>query len=107
MHEHTFIENIIKQVPNKEGVLSIHIEVGELAGIEPNHLIEHLIEHTGWEVIAIPVKSDVKCDCGYAGEARVLHRLHDLVIFNCPECSGNPEVLEGNNIKIIKVVYRE
>jgi Zn finger protein HypA/HybF involved in hydrogenase expression len=107
MHEHIFIENIISQVPNKENVEKIYIELGDLAGIESEHLKEHMVEHTGWGVEIKLVKSKIKCDCGYIGEARVLQRLHDLVIFDCPEC-GNDEVLviEGKDIKIGKVVYR-
>lgn len=107
MHEHTFITNIINQVPNSKNVKSVTIEVGELAGIEPGHLKEHLIEHTNWEVNTVLIKSDVECECGYTGPARILERLHDLVIYDCPECSEIPNVLEGNNIKVTNVIYKE
>jgi len=107
MHEHIFIENIISQVPNKDNVISIEIELGDLAGIESAHLREHLIEHTGWKVDVKTVKSQIKCDCGYSGEARILQRLHDLVIFECPECGNDDvEVIVGKDIKIGKVVYK-
>jgi len=107
MHEHVFIENIIEQIPNKENVVSVEIELGDLAGIDAKHLEEHMIEHTGWKVNVNVIKSKIKCDCGYCGEARILQRLHDLVIFDCPEC-GNDEVqvLVGKDIKIGKVVYK-
>jgi len=107
MHKHTFIENIICQIPNRENVISIEIELGDLAGIESQHLKEHLIEHTGWKCEIKIIKSKIKCDCGYSGEANILQRLHDLVIFECPEC-GNDDVvvLEGKDIKIGKVVYK-
>lgn len=107
MHEHHFIENIIEQIPNKDKVISIEIELGDLAGIESEHLKEHLTFHTGWNVLISVVKSKIKCDCGYVGEAHILQKLHDLVIYECPEC-GNDEVLilEGKDIKIGKVIYR-
>jgi Zn finger protein HypA/HybF involved in hydrogenase expression len=105
MHEHHFIENIIKQVPDKEKVIGIEIELGALVGIEPEHLKEHLKEQTNWDVSVIVKKARVKCLCGFIGEPRILQRLHDLVIYDCPECGGEPEILEGNEIKIIKIKY--
>lgn len=108
MHEHIFIENIIEQVPNKEKVVSVEIELGDLVGIEACHLKEHLVEHTGWKADIKVIKSKIKCECGYSGEAKILQRLHDLVIFECPECGNDEaEVLEGRDIKIGKVVYKE
>jgi Zn finger protein HypA/HybF involved in hydrogenase expression len=106
MHEHTFIQAIIKPIKNKEKVKSVEIEVGELAGIESDHLKEHLIEETGWSVKIIEKKSKVKCSCGYEGQAKIKQRLHDMVIYSCPKCGKVPEVLEGKDIKIIKVVYK-
>jgi Zn finger protein HypA/HybF involved in hydrogenase expression len=106
MHEHIFIENIINQVPDNKKVKSVEIEIGVLVGIEPDHLKEHLEEHTGWRVFCKVVNSKVECRCGYKGEARILQRLHDLVIYDCPGCEGEPEVLQGKDIKITKVVYK-
>ncbi len=106
MHEHHFIENIIKQIPNHENVEIVEIEVGDLAGIEPEHLKEHLEEHTGWQVFCKVVKSKVECSCKYKGEARVLQRLHNMVIYDCPNCNNEPEVLEGKDIKIGKITYK-
>jgi Zn finger protein HypA/HybF involved in hydrogenase expression len=108
MHEHVFIENIVEQIPNRDKVISVEIELGDLVGIELEHLHEHMVEHTGWDVKIKIVKSKIKCDCGYIGEAKILQKLHDLVIFECPDC-GNDEVnvLEGKDIKIGKVVYKE
>ena len=107
MHEHSFTESIIKDIKDQDKVIGISIELGDLVGIEKEHLKEHLGEHTGWDVEINTKKSKVKCDCGYEGEAKIRERLHDLVIFECPECGNLPEVLEGKNIKIVKVVYNE
>ena len=124
MHEHSFIEAIVRNIEDRENVNGIVLEVGELVGIEPGHLKEHIIERFGFapkgvlpaqvasagadkvgNVEVVVKKSRVKCECGFEGEARVLERLHDLVIFECPGCGGIPEVLEGKDIKILKVVY--
>ncbi len=106
MHEHTFIQAIIKPIKDKEKVDSIEIDLGELVGIELDHLHEHLIEETGWKVKINEIKSNVKCQCGYLGPTKIIERLHDLVIFSCPKCGKKPEVLEGDKIKIIKVKYK-
>ncbi|MEM0465366.1 MAG: hypothetical protein QXW97_01540 [Candidatus Pacearchaeota archaeon] len=105
MHEHHFIQNIINQVPNKDKVISIDIELGELVGIDSHHLKEHLFDETSWNVSVFLKKSKVKCNCGYIGEPRIIQRLHDFVIFDCPLCGGEPLVLEGNEIKILRVTY--
>jgi len=106
MHEHSFIQAIISNIENKDNVEVVVVEVGELAGIEGSHLKEHLVEGTGWEVEVEEKKSRVKCECGYEGQAEIKERLHDLVIFACPKCGKIPEVLEGKDIKILKVRYR-
>ncbi len=107
MHEHHFIQHIIEQVPEKEKVISVEIELGELVGIEAEHLKEHLIEHTGWEVDVKVVKSRIKCTCGYLGSANILQRVHDMVIYECPSCENDDvEVVEGKNIEITKVMYK-
>jgi Zn finger protein HypA/HybF involved in hydrogenase expression len=106
MHEHTFIQAIIEPIKNKENVKSVELEVGELAGITPSHLKEHLIDETGWEVIATEKKSNIDCECGYQGPARIKQRLHDLVIFDCPKCEKIPLQADGKDIKILKVIYK-
>jgi hydrogenase nickel incorporation protein HypA/HybF len=107
MHEHTFIKNIINQVPDKEKVVSIDLELGELVGIEADHLKEHLEEESGWKADVRQIKSKIKCNCGYIGDAKILQRLHDLVIYECPECGNDKvDIIEGKDIKITKVIYK-
>lgn len=106
MHEHSFIQAIIANVENKGNVVSIEVEVGELAGIEADHLVEHLIEETGWKVSAVEKKAKVKCSCGFEGVPTIRERLHDMVIFECPKCGEIPEILEGKDIKILKATYK-
>ncbi|MGV8152556.1 MAG: hydrogenase/urease maturation nickel metallochaperone HypA [Candidatus Nanoarchaeia archaeon] len=107
MHEHSFIQAIISQVPNKENVKEITLELGELAGIERAHLKEHLQEETQWDVEIINKESSVKCSCGYKGRAKILERLHDLVLFSCPKCNKLPQVIYGKDIKILKIIYKD
>lgn len=107
MHEHSFIQKIIEQVPEKEKVIEIEIELGELVGIEPEHLKKHLIDETNWNIKITTIKSKIKCSCGYSGQAKILQRLHDIVIYECPMCKNDIlEVLEGKDIKITKVIYK-
>ena len=106
MHEHIFIENIIRLIPNTKKVKAVFIGVGDLVGVEPNHLREHLILHAQWEVSLKIIKSSIKCSCGYFGEARIVQRLSDMVVYDCPECSSNDvEVIEGKDIKISRIIY--
>ncbi len=106
MHEHSFIEAILKDVNNRDDVNRITLEVGELAGIEGEHLKRHIMERFNWAVEIIERMSKVKCECGFEGRARILERLHDLVIFECAQCGWVPEVLEGKDIKILKIIYK-
>ncbi len=106
MHEHSFIEAILKNIENIENVELVKLEVGELAGIEACHLKEHILERVNFDVEVIEKSSKVKCDCGYEGKANVRERLHDLVIYDCPKCGSVPEVIEGKDIKILKIFYK-
>lgn len=106
MHEHSFIEAILKNIENIQDVEFLELEVGELAGIEAKHLKEHLLERVDFEIEVIEKTSRVKCECGYQGKAKIRERLHDLVIYDCPKCGNVPEILEGKDIKILKVIYK-
>ncbi|MBR9706399.1 hydrogenase maturation nickel metallochaperone HypA [Candidatus Pacearchaeota archaeon] len=105
MHEHSFIQAIISNIENKDNVVEITLEVGELAGIKAEHLKEHLEEEMPWKVDVVERTSKVKCACGYEGRAKIRQRLHDLVVYCCPKCESFPEIIQGEDIKIIKVVY--
>jgi Zn finger protein HypA/HybF involved in hydrogenase expression len=105
MHEHTFIEAIVRNIKDREKVKGITLEVGELVGIEAEHLKEHLQEKFDWDIKVLKKDALVKCDCGFEGRPKILERLHDLVIFECPECAEVPEILKGKDIKILKIIY--
>jgi Zn finger protein HypA/HybF involved in hydrogenase expression len=105
MHEITFVKQIIDQIEDKDKVESIELEVGELAGIEADHLKEHIESITGWKVLVKEMPSNVKCQCGYIGRANIKERAHDILIYNCPKCSSLPEHVVGQDIKLKRVVY--
>lgn len=108
MHEHSFSKGILRNIKNKDNVKKITIEVGTLAGIEPLHLKKHIMDICpGWDVEVFEKESKVRCECGFKGSAKILEKLHDLVIFECPKCGEVPEVLDGGNIKIIKIAYND
>ena len=106
MHEHTFIEAIVRNIEDKDNVKGIILEVGRLAGIEAEHLREHLQERFDWDVEVLKKEGLVKCECGFKGKPKILERLHDLVIFECGKCGEVPEILEGKDIKIVKLIYK-
>jgi Zn finger protein HypA/HybF involved in hydrogenase expression len=105
MHEQSFIQAILRDIKDIEKVKKLILEVGELAGIEGKHLGDHLIEGRNFEVEILKKESFVKCECGFEGQARILERLHDLVIFDCPRCGEIPEIIDGKDIKIVKIIY--
>jgi Zn finger protein HypA/HybF involved in hydrogenase expression len=105
MHEHSFVEAIVRNIENRENVKGISLEVGELVGIEAGHLKEHMEEQFDWDIEVLEKESLVRCDCGFEGRPKILERLHDIVVFECPRCSGVPEIVSGDKIRILKVVY--
>ncbi|MBD3252804.1 hypothetical protein GF386_03675 [Candidatus Pacearchaeota archaeon] len=107
MHEESFINAILEPIENKDNVEALELEIGELVGIEPKHLKKHLSKRVSWNIIIKKKPSKIRCICGYEGPARIRERLHDIVIFDCPKCGlQSPEIIEGKDIKIIKVIYK-
>jgi Zn finger protein HypA/HybF involved in hydrogenase expression len=106
MHEQAIIDKILETVRDKINAIGIELEIGELVGVDPQHLQELITERTGWTVHTKTIASKVKCSCGYEGPARIRQRLHDQVIYDCPQCENLPKVLQGKKIKIKKVTYK-
>ncbi len=105
MHEQAYIDAILKNIDDVNGIKELVIEVGELAGIEGGHLREHIVDRFGWDVEIIKKNAVVKCECGFEGRPKIVQRLHDFVVFECSSCGDVPSVVEGEDIKIIKVIY--
>jgi Zn finger protein HypA/HybF involved in hydrogenase expression len=100
------MEAIVRNIEDKGNVKKIVLEIGELVGIEAGHLKGHMVESYGWDVEVVVKDAVVECECGFDGRPEVLERLHDLVIFECPQCGGIPEVIDGKDIKILKIIYK-
>jgi len=105
MHEISFAKNIINQIEKKEKVKKIELEVGELAELTTEEIKTAIKNLKDWDVAIQKKDSKVKCSCGYEGPAKIIERQHDIVIFECPNCGNIPKILEGDKIKIKKVIY--
>ena len=103
MHDAVIAQSILKDLGKQGEVLKAHLLVGELYGIEPAHLLEHLKEVSDIDFTVEQVPSRVKCSCGYQGRAKIVQRFHDFVLFECPACESTPDVLEGDKIVIGEV----
>lgn len=103
MHETKILKEIIRKAEEQGHVNSVSIEVGELAGIEAEHLKEHLEVMADWDVDTKTTEAKVRCDCGFKGRPKITMRGHDFVLFECPECGEVPEVVEGDDIKLKEV----
>jgi len=106
MHEHTFIQSILDNIKDQQKVIAITLEIGELAGIEPEHLSSHIKQQTDWNIKTTTSPALVKCECGYKGKPKITQKIHDLIIFECPMCGQLPKVIKGDKIKIIKITYK-
>ncbi|MFH2020234.1 MAG: hydrogenase/urease maturation nickel metallochaperone HypA [archaeon] len=103
MHDSVIAQSILRDLKKYGDVKKAELEIGELFGIESDHLLEHLKEVSSIIFSAVRTPSDVSCSCGYNGRAKIIERLHDMVLFECPRCGEAPEVLSGDKIVIKKV----
>ncbi|NTV22753.1 MAG: hypothetical protein HGA85_00055 [Nanoarchaeota archaeon] len=103
MHDTIIGLKILEDIKKHGKVKSAILVVGELAGIEADHLLEHLAEVSKIKFSAEEQVSKVKCKCGYEGRAKIAERMHDFVLFECPKCGEVPTVIEGDKI-ILKSV---
>jgi len=103
MHDMILSKQILDEISKYDDVLECSIEVGELFGIEPDHLLEHLKEISDVNFKILQKESKIKCKCGYKGRAKIVERMHDLVLYECPKCHEVPDVIEGDKLKIVDV----
>ena len=110
MHEHTLAMNILKTAHDAakgQKILKIVLEIGEIADIPPQELVDAIKHIVKYDVEYAESESKIKCSCGYIGRSRILEKKHAATIFVCPECNNsNPEVLTGKDI-IIKEIEVE
>jgi len=103
MHETVVARGIIEEAERHGKVKEISLEIGELAHVPPNELLECLGQLVGWKIISKIKKAKVKCKCGFKGHPKILERGHDFFYIECPKCKSIPELAEGTEIKILKV----
>jgi Zn finger protein HypA/HybF involved in hydrogenase expression len=113
MHEVVFAKTILNELESirekDKEIAEIVLELGELVGIEADHLLEGLQSISNYNYKIVIKGSFIRCNCGYEGSAEIVERLHDQVIWKCPWCD-NPietiEVVDGDKIKIAKIKYK-
>lgn len=106
MHETIIANDIIKKAESKGKVISVVIEVGDLAHLSAEELEQTLKNIVDWNLIIIKKPAKVKCSCSYIGEPKIIEKRHGLTLFVCPKCSSLPKVLKGKDI-ILKDVEIE
>ncbi len=104
MHEQTIAQRIIEEAEEHGEVISLTVEVGDLAHLPADEMKEVLERLTDWEIKVVPRTAIIACSCGYTGEPKILQQLHDNNIYECPKCSFSlPPILEGSDIVLLDV----
>jgi Zn finger protein HypA/HybF involved in hydrogenase expression len=104
MHETAIAQNIIKEAEKQGKVKEIYLEIGELAHVPAKELLECLGSLVDWKINSKEIPAKVKCECGFRGHPTILERGHDSFLIECPQCKSIPKLVDGKDIKIIKVV---
>ena len=104
MHETAIAEGILKEAERHGKVSEIFLEIGELAHVPAHELIEALESIVRWKVHWKEIPSEAKCGCGFKGHPKILERGHDSFMIECPKCKSVPELAEGKDIIIRKVI---
>ena len=76
MHDSVIAQSILKDLKKHGNVKKVYLEVGELYGIESDHLLEHLKEVSDIEFDIKQTESKVKCKkCSYEGREKIIERI--------------------------------
>lgn len=105
MHETVIAKSIIEQAQKQGEVAKIVLEIGELAHVPPNELVECLMQMVDYPIEFTEIPSQVECDqCGFCGHPKVLERGHDSFFIECPRCQlAMPKVVSGTEVKLVSV----
>ncbi len=103
MHETVFAKKIIEEAERHGTVTEINLEIGELAPVPTEELVDCIKGIVTWKVNYKETPSKVECECGYEGRPTILERGHDYFYIECPKCHEIPNILEGQDIKIVSV----
>jgi Zn finger protein HypA/HybF involved in hydrogenase expression len=106
MHETIIAKKILEQARKKakgKKIVSITLEVGELAHLPADELKEVMSSMADFKVNIKQTKAKVKCKCGYEGPPRILAHQHDFTLFECPRCKATPKVISGADIVLKEI----
>ena len=62
MHDAVIAKSILRDLEQYGSIKKAYLEIGELFGIEPDHLLEHLKEVSDIEFDVVQSKSEVICE---------------------------------------------
>ena len=97
----------IQNVVNGKEIVEVHLILGELVPITADELKHGIKQFKNWNTVITVEDAIVSCTCDYKGRPRI-EREHDVVIWSCPRCGQfYPDVLQGDKIKIEKIVLKE
>lgn len=103
MHETVIANKIIEEAKKQGKVEEIHLEIGELAPVCCNELVECLRQLVDWKINSKKRGAKVKCLCGFKGKPKILERGHDYFLIECPKCRKVPEIIDGRDIRVLSV----
>jgi Zn finger protein HypA/HybF involved in hydrogenase expression len=103
MHGIHIAKDLVSKAKEQGKVKKATIELGEIANITKDDLGKQLYNIADFNFDIIEKKALIRCMCGYEGAPEIVERQHDVVIFTCPICGLNPEVIEGDKI-VLKCV---
>jgi Zn finger protein HypA/HybF involved in hydrogenase expression len=107
MHEHVYVNQIVKEAVKHGLVEAITVEVGELA-IIPSEELEEALQVTKWEVKVIVKPATVECKCTFTGRPKVTEKGHDFNIYHCPACGRlAPKILDGKDVVLKEVRVKD
>lgn len=95
---------IIEQAQAQGNVKAIYLELGELGHVPPKELVDCIKALVPWEIHYTEKPAQAKCSCGFEGHPNVLERGHDHFIVECPNCKEMPEITDGTDFTLQKVV---
>lgn len=104
MHETVVAQRIIEEAEKHGNVKELHLEIGELAHVPARELLVCLSRLVKWKISSKIKKAKAKCRCGFEGHPKILERGHDYFFIECPKCRNIPDLAEGKDIKIVKVI---
>ncbi len=106
MHETVIANNIINEAKKQGDVTQIYLEIGELAHVPGYELLECLERLVPWKINSKEIKAKVECSCGFKGHPKILERGHDSFFIECPKCTQVPDLIDGKDIILIKVIVK-